>query len=144
VHLRVGEDHALTLAAYARYDVLAVTSVRDGMNLVAREGPVLNRRDGVVVLSTGAGAAAEIGHAALRVRPRDLAAASAAMERAVEMGAAERARRAALLRSAAPGTRPAAWLDAQLREVRRAGGPWRPPRLQSDRRVPEPVASARS
>ena len=54
--LDVADDRARSVAALTRYDVLLVNPVRDGMNLVAKEGPLVNRTDGVVVLSREAGA----------------------------------------------------------------------------------------
>ncbi|MGH9297589.1 MAG: alpha,alpha-trehalose-phosphate synthase (UDP-forming), partial [Acidimicrobiales bacterium] len=60
----IDDDFASTVAALRRYDVLLVNPLRDGMNLVAKEGPALNERDGVLVLSEQAGAYAEMGAAA--------------------------------------------------------------------------------
>src|SRR5665647_1113620 len=56
IDLRIQDDFPVTLAAYAQYDVLFVNAISDGMNLVAKEGPILNRRAGVLVLSEYAGA----------------------------------------------------------------------------------------
>ena len=56
IDLRIQDDFPVTLAAYAQYDVLLVNAIADGMNLVAKEGPILNRHDGVLVLSEYAGA----------------------------------------------------------------------------------------
>jgi trehalose-6-phosphate synthase len=55
-------DHArpIVLAALQLFDCLLVNPVRDGMNLVAKEGAPLNRRDGTIVLSTTAGAHREL------------------------------------------------------------------------------------
>lgn len=114
VHLEIDDDFSRTLAAYKRYDVLLVNPVYDGMNLVAREGPVLNERNGVLVLSANAGAAAELGDAALIVNPYDARDTAAAIERALDMDPSERAKRAAALRERAPGLSPRAWLDRQI------------------------------
>src|SRR5258708_28733189 len=83
------DDFPAALAAYRRYDVLIVNPVFDGMNLVAREGPVLNQRDGVLVLSRNAGAAAEL-TAALLVNPFDADGTADAIERALGMNGSER------------------------------------------------------
>jgi trehalose 6-phosphate synthase len=120
VTLEIEDDFARTLAAYQRYDVLLVNPVYDGMNLVAREGPVLNQRDGMLVLSANAGAAAELGEAALIVNPFDTRDTTMAIERALEMEPSERAKRAAELRKLAPGTPPREWLDRQIEDVSRA------------------------
>lgn len=117
VTLEIEDNFPRSLAAYRRYDVLVVNPVYDGMNLVAREGPILNERDGVLVLSRNAGAAEELGPAALLVNPFDVEATTAAIEAAIEMPAAERRRRAKTLRRLARGTPPERWLEAQLRDA---------------------------
>jgi alpha,alpha-trehalose-phosphate synthase [UDP-forming]/trehalose-phosphatase len=80
---------ALFLAA----DVMLVTALRDGMNLVAKEY-VASRVDnrGVLILSEFAGAADELG-TALRVNPHDIEGLKEAMMRAVEMTPGEQGRR---------------------------------------------------
>jgi hypothetical protein len=57
VHLEVKDDYARSLAAYRLADVLVVNPLRDGMNLVAKEGPVVSERGVALVLSREAGAA---------------------------------------------------------------------------------------
>ena len=86
------------LAAYSGYDVLCATPVVDGLNLVAKEGPLLNERDGVLVLSETAGAAVELGADAIIVPPRDVDAQAEAIRRALEMPLPERQRRLQALR----------------------------------------------
>lgn len=113
--LEVDDDFPRSVAALQRYDVLLVNPVRDGLNLVAKEGPLLNRRDGVVVLSTEAGAWDELaGAGAIGVNPFDVAATADALHAALTMPAAERADRAARLRAAAGARTPADWLAEQL------------------------------
>ncbi|MGH8988030.1 MAG: alpha,alpha-trehalose-phosphate synthase (UDP-forming), partial [Acidimicrobiales bacterium] len=72
VVLGVADDRARSMAALSAYDVLLVNPVRDGMNLVAKEGPLVNRAEGVLVLSREAGAFEELGPAALGVNPFDV------------------------------------------------------------------------
>lgn len=87
------------VALYRAADVMLVTPLRDGMNLVAKEF-VASRRDGdgVLVLSEFAGAAAELAEA-LQVNPYDADAAATAIHRALTMPREERrARMAALQR----------------------------------------------
>ena len=115
----IEDNFARTLAAYRRYDVLVVNPVYDGMNLVAREGPVLNERDGVLVLSRNAGAAAELSPAALIVNPFDTLKTATAIETALEMPRAERRRRAQKLRKLAIGTPPDRWFDEQVADLTR-------------------------
>ena len=117
IEVRVNDDHAEALAAYGLYDVLMVNSLMDGMNLVAKEGPVLNRRDGSLILSRNTGAFDELGPHALPVEPIDLAGTAEAIRSGLEMPADERARRARALRRAAAATTPARWAARQLKDL---------------------------
>lgn len=81
-----------TVALYLAADVLLVTSLRDGMNLVAKEYVAARRRNGVLVLSEFAGAAAELNDALL-VNPHDIAGLKTAIRLGVEMSAAEAEKR---------------------------------------------------
>jgi trehalose 6-phosphate synthase len=112
------DDFPATLAAYRRYDVLVVNPVFDGMNLVAREGPVLNERDGVLVLSRNAGAAAEL-HPALLVNPFDADGTADAIQQALGLSESERRVRAIALKELAPGVPPGEWLGRQIKDVQR-------------------------
>ena len=112
--LEVEDDYPRSLAALIRYDVLLVNPVRDGLNLVAMEGPVLNARDGVLALSREAGSFDRLGDAALEVNPFDVTGTATVLARALELGAEERAARAAALRTSVLARRPVDWLDDQL------------------------------
>lgn len=110
-----GDDFPRSVAALQRADVLLVNPIRDGLNLVAKEGPLLNQRDGVLLLSPEAGAWAELGDAgAIRVNPFDVAATADALAAALDMPADERRRRATGLREAVGRRTPAHWLEDQL------------------------------
>ena len=101
--LSVEDDWARSLAALTVADVLLVNPVRDGLNLVAKEGALLNAADGVLVLSRQAGAWEELsldGRGALGINPFDLSATAEALHAALTMEAAERGDRAAALRLA--------------------------------------------
>jgi trehalose 6-phosphate synthase len=104
-----------SVAALERYDVLLVNPVRDGLNLVAKEGPLVNRVDGVVALSRQAGAWDELAGAALGLNPFDLAETADVLAGALAMAPDERAQRATALRSAVLSRAPQDWLDDQLR-----------------------------
>jgi trehalose 6-phosphate synthase len=108
------DNHPRSVAALRLFDVLLVNPVRDGLNLVAKEGPLVNEHDGVVVLSRRAGAWDELGAHALGVNPFDVAATATALGRALDMPAPERAEMAVELRSAAGTRSPLDWFDAQL------------------------------
>jgi trehalose 6-phosphate synthase len=120
VRLEITDDFPRSLAAYTLYDVLVVNPVFDGMNLVAREGPCLNRRGGVLVLSRNAGAAVELAPAALVVNPVDIERTAQAISDGLDMGQEERQERARRLRRLARGRSPARWMEAQLRDLERA------------------------
>ena len=112
--LQVNDDYPRSLAAYQLADVLLVNPVRDGMNLVAKEAPLLSERGCAVVLSREAGAAAELAEGALLVNPYDVSATAQALHEALSMNVAERRRRAALLAQASAACPPDQWLAAQL------------------------------
>ncbi len=108
-------DHfARSVAALRRSDVLLVNPIRDGLNLVAKEGPLVNDRHGVLLLSPEAGAWEELGDAAIGVHPYDVVGTAEAMHRALSMGAGERAAHAEALRAVATARTPADWLADQL------------------------------
>ncbi|MGW0484687.1 alpha,alpha-trehalose-phosphate synthase (UDP-forming) [Nonomuraea sp. NPDC003214] len=111
--LNVNDDYPRSLAAYRMADVLLVNPIRDGMNLVAKEGPVLSPRC-ALVLSREAGAAAELGADALLVNPYDVSGTAGALHRALVMPEEERTRRRARLEAAATALPPQRWLAAQL------------------------------
>ena len=103
-----------SVAALRRYDVLLVNPVRDGLNLVAKEGAVLNERDGVVALSREAGVWDELGESALMVHPFDIDGTADVLDTALGMGADERAARASALRRISRRRTPQDWLQDQL------------------------------
>jgi trehalose 6-phosphate synthase len=114
VVLDTQDDYPTSVAALCRYDVLVVNPVLDGLNLVAKEGPLLNRRDGVLCLSRGAGAFDELEPAVVEVHPYDLVQTARAMHAALTLHPSERAERAARLRELAGARTPRAWLDDLL------------------------------
>jgi trehalose 6-phosphate synthase len=112
--LEVKDDYPRSLAAGRMADVLVVNPIRDGMNLVAEEGPVLSDHGCALVLSREAGAASLLGSDALLVNPYDVSATAAAMHQALLMPEDERRRRCAALAAAATANAPSHWLTAQL------------------------------
>ncbi len=113
----IEDDYARSLAACRLADVLLVNPIRDGMNLVAKEGPILSQRGCALVLSTEAGAAAELGNAALLINPYDITQTAQALHEALSMTDAERKRRGAALAAAAAAMPPAEWFAEQLRAL---------------------------
>ena len=112
--LEVRDDYPRSLAACRLADVLVVNPIRDGMNLVAEEGPVLSDRGCVLILSREAGAASLLGSDALLVNPYDISATANAMHQALVMPEDERRRRSTALAAAASSRAPAQWLASQL------------------------------
>jgi trehalose 6-phosphate synthase len=112
--LQVNDDYPRSLAAYQLADVLLVNPIRDGMNLVAKEGPILARNGCALVLSTEAGAAAELGPDAILVNPFDVTQTAGALHKALTMSESERVRRRTALAQAGAALPPTAWFQAQL------------------------------
>jgi trehalose 6-phosphate synthase len=108
------DDFPRSVAGYARYDALLVNPLKDGLNLVAKEGPMVNRRDGVVCLSPEAGAYDELAPAVLEAHPYDLDQTASALHTALSMPSDARREQAARLRDLASVHTPASWLQAQI------------------------------
>lgn len=117
IELDMSDDFDQVLAAYGLYDVLLVNPIFDGMNLVAKEGSLLNENDGVLILSRNAGAIAELERWALPVDPLDIAGTADALHNALGMEAQDRRRRARGLRRAAEARTPAQWIQEQLDDL---------------------------
>jgi trehalose 6-phosphate synthase len=120
--LSVKDDWIRSLAALTLSDVLLVNPVRDGLNLVAKEGPLLNASDGVLVLSRQAGAWEELaldGGGALGINPFDVAGTADALHAALTMDTAERSARASALRAVVRGRNAADWWADQRAAAQR-------------------------
>lgn len=117
VVLHVKDDFARSLAAYRLADVALVNPIRDGMNLVAKEVPVVSDEGCVLVLSREAGAYEELGEDAVGVNPYDVVATARALHEALSMPAGERAERTKRLAAAGTALPPAQWFLEQLREL---------------------------
>jgi trehalose 6-phosphate synthase len=120
IDLRIDDDFPRSVAAYKQFDVLFVNAIFDGLNLVAKEAPLVNTRDGVVVLSENAGACEEIGAWTLTINPFDVAAQAEAIHQALEMQAPERRARLEAIRAHVREHDLARWLALQLDELDRA------------------------
>ena len=114
VILDARDDYPRSVAALQRYDVLLVNPIRDGLNLVAKEGPLVNQRDGVLALSREAGVWAELSGLALEINPFDVAGTADVLASALSMSSSERLAHAAALRAAAALRTPRDWLEDQL------------------------------
>jgi trehalose 6-phosphate synthase len=117
VVLHVRDDFARSLAAYRLADVALVNPIRDGMNLVAKEVPVVSDEGCALVLSREAGAYEELGEDAIVVNPYDIGGTADALHAALGMPAGERAERSKRLAAAATALPPAQWFLDQLRAL---------------------------
>ncbi|MFJ9347164.1 trehalose-6-phosphate synthase [Streptomyces sp. NPDC101237] len=118
VVLHVKDDFARSLAAYRLADVALVNPIRDGMNLVAKEIPLVSDAGCALVLSREAGAYEELGEDAVVVNPYDIGGTAGALQEALTMGDEERAERSKRLAAAATALPPAAWFLEQLAALR--------------------------
>ena len=118
IRILVGQDYPRAVAALQQYDVLLVNAIADGMNLVAKEGPVVNQQDGVVVLSERTGARQQLESGATVISPYDIYATAEALHNALVMPAEDRAERATRLRWIIEREDIADWLCRQLETLR--------------------------
>lgn len=105
------DDYPRSVAALRRYDVLLVNPIRDGLNLVAKEGPLINEREGVLVLSQEAGAWAELGDHAIGINPFDVSGTAHALAEALDVTGARRKTLSDGVRHAAGHRGPLDWFD---------------------------------
>ncbi|MFF0111338.1 alpha,alpha-trehalose-phosphate synthase (UDP-forming) [Streptomyces prasinus] len=118
VVLHVKDDFARSLAAYRLADVALVNPIRDGMNLVAKEIPLLSERGCALVLSREAGAYEELGEDAIAVNPYDVVDTARALHEGLAMSQEERTGRAERLAGAATALPPQQWFLDQLNALR--------------------------
>jgi trehalose 6-phosphate synthase len=125
IGLEIADDFAKSVAAYKQFDVLLVNAIFDGMNLVAKEAPLVNERNGVVVLSENAGAHAELGEWALTVNPFDVEGQAEAIGRALSMDIGERRMRLEAIRTHVREHDLNRWTDTLLAALDRVAAPAR-------------------
>jgi trehalose 6-phosphate synthase len=118
IQLKLRDDLEEAVAAYKHYDVLIVNAMFDGMNLVAKEGPLVNDRSGVSILSENTGAHEELGEYALSVNPFDIQELADSIHAALTMSASERKRRHEGLTAIVTARNPGDWVDDQLADIR--------------------------
>jgi trehalose 6-phosphate synthase len=124
IDLRLRDDFDEAVALYKHFDLLLVNAMWDGMNLVSKEGPLVNTRDGMMILSENTGAHEELGACALSVNPFDVQEQADAMYRALTATPEERERRMRLLQHIIESRTPADWINDQLADIeeKRAAG----------------------
>jgi trehalose 6-phosphate synthase len=117
VVLSMEDNFPRSVAAYKNYHALLVNAVRDGMNLIAKEAAVVNEKNGVLILSEGAGAHEELGEHALTVNPFDVDEQAEALHEALTMPDDERARRAQAVKHTVEANTIEEWVEAQLEDI---------------------------
>jgi trehalose 6-phosphate synthase len=120
IEIVIRDDFPRAVAAYGLYDILMVNPVFDGMNLVAMEGPTVNRQAGVVILSTNAGAHALLGRHTIEINPFDVGETAEALHTALTMPKEQRQRMLRGLRRIVSSNTPAKWVGSQLQDLERA------------------------
>ncbi|MDQ3954769.1 MAG: trehalose-6-phosphate synthase [Actinomycetota bacterium] len=112
------DDYDRTLGALIVYDVLLINPIMDGMNLVAKEGPAVNRNAGALVLSQEAGAFEELGEYAVQIKDaHDIEETAGALEQALELDQSEKNRRQEKLRATVRASTPDDWINTQIRDL---------------------------
>jgi trehalose 6-phosphate synthase len=117
IDVQISDNFPRAVAAYKDFDVLFVNAIFDGLNLVAKEAPLVNERDGVLILSENAGVHEELGDWVLSVNPFDVAGQADAIHRAIEMPVEERRDRIEAIRAWVREHDLASWTDLQLRAL---------------------------
>jgi len=117
IQLKLRDDLEEAVAAYKHYDVLIVNAMFDGMNLVAKEGPIVNEHTGVSILSENTGAHEELSEYALSVNPFDIQELADSIHAALTMPLHERERRHKGLISIVTARNPGDWIDDQLADI---------------------------
>jgi trehalose 6-phosphate synthase len=118
IDLKIYENFPDAVARYKHYDLLMVNSLFDGMNLVAKEGPAVNTRDGVVMLSENTGSHEELGESALSVNPFDIQEQADTIYRALTMEPEERSLRADRIKEIITERDPGDWVDEQIADIK--------------------------
>ncbi len=119
VRLIVGDNYPRAIAAMQLYSVLLVNPIKDGMNLVAKEGALVNQNDGVLILSEQTGAFDELGDEALAVSPFDIYGTAQAIHRALTMSIEERQSRAENLKQIVLHADVKSWFNKQMEDALR-------------------------
>ena len=115
----IENNYTQAIAGMKLYDVLLANTIIEGMNLVAKEGPVVNKRDGVLVLSHSSGVHQQLAGGALSVSPTDVEGTMKALYQAITMPAEDRKRRAASMLESVCREDINHWLYQQMHDISR-------------------------
>src|SRR6266487_4223996 len=117
IHVFADNDRTRALAAMQYYDVLLVNPIIDGMNLVAKEGPVENQNNGVLVLSRTAGAFQQLAKGSIPTSPTDVVETATALYKALTLSPDERRVKSQLARQAVERSDLNMWLSRQIADI---------------------------
>ena len=123
IRLEIGESVRKAMAALRNFDVLLVNPVYDGLNLVSKEGALVNRSSGVIVLSENAGAHEELHPHVVSVNPFDVEATADAIYRSLVMSADERRHRNEGARDIVRSNDISRWISRQIQDIRDLAAP---------------------
>lgn len=112
-----GNDRIRALAAMRFYDVLLVNPIIDGMNLVAKEGAIVNEVSGTIVLSRTAGAFQQLAKGSVPTSPTDVFETAQALYTALTMPFEERRTKALVARQAVERSDLTLWIAKQIRDL---------------------------
>ena len=113
----IENNYTQAIAGMKLYDVLLVNTIIEGMNLVAKEGPVVNTQDGVLILSESSGAYPQLAEGALPVSPTDIEGTMEAIYQAILMSPEERRQRAQVMVEAINREDINHWICRQLEDI---------------------------
>ena len=113
----IENNYTQAIAGMKLYDVLLVNTIIEGMNLVAKEGPVVNKRDGVLVLSHSSGVYQQLSDGAISVSPTDIEGTMEALHQAITMSAEDRKARAARMLTSVCREDINHWLYQQMNDI---------------------------
>ena len=118
IRVEIDDNMERAIAGYRNFDVLLVNPIYDGMNLVAKEGPLVNKRDGVLVLSENAGSHEELGDYAITVNPFDIEETAEALYFGLMMDVPQRQVRLQKIRDTVMTNDITRWIALQLQDLR--------------------------
>ena len=111
-------NYAQAMAGLKVYDTLLVNPLVDGTNLVTKEWPVVNDKNGVIVLSDTSSTFDELQDGVLSVSPADIEGTEQALYRSVTMSLSERQDRSKALLDIIEKNDVDAWLRIQFTDIK--------------------------
>ncbi len=109
--------YELVVAAFKNYDCLMVNPICDGMNVVSKEGPLVNETNGGMILSEQAGSYEELKDFVLNVDPYDITETSKAIYSAVTMDKNDKIRNSECLKDIIENNTINDWISEQFQDI---------------------------